>query len=90
MSTSWPDRVALPYRRLEELIWQRARLRLNASKTRVWNAAGVLPDGVPQLAPESAVWVGDHALSPEQHGPVALGVPSLARAVNDAGSEPWR
>ena len=61
-----PDRVALLYRRLEEHIWQRARVRLNASRTRVWNAAGVLPDGVPQLAPESAVWVGDHALSPEQ------------------------
>jgi len=70
-----PDRVALLYRRLEELIWQRARLRLNASKTRVWNAAGVLPDAVPQLAPDSAVWVGDPALSPEQRGLVALGVP---------------
>ena len=70
-----PDRVALLYRRLEDLIWQRARLRLNASKTRVWNAAGVLPDAVPQLAPDSAVWVGDTALSPEQRGLVALGVP---------------
>ena len=70
-----PDRVALLYRRLEELIWQRARLRLNASKTRVWNAAGVLPTAVLQLAPESQVWVGDLALSPEQRGLVALGVP---------------
>ena len=70
-----PDRVALLYRRLEDLIWQRARLRLNASRTRVWNAAGVLPDAVPQLAPDSAVWVGDTALSPEQRGLVALGVP---------------
>ncbi|CAE7675483.1 unnamed protein product [Symbiodinium necroappetens] len=63
-----PDRVALLYGRLEDLIWQRARLRLNASKTRVWNAAGVLPDAVPQLAPDSAVWVGDPALIPEQRG----------------------
>ena len=70
-----PDRVALLYRRLEDLIWQRARLRLNASKTRVWNAAGALPNAVPQLAPDSAVWVGDTALSPEQRGLVALGVP---------------
>ncbi|OLP83903.1 132 kDa protein [Symbiodinium microadriaticum] len=70
-----PDRVALLYRRLEDLIWQRARLRLNASKTRVWNAAGALPNAVQQLAPDSAVWVGDTALSPEQRGLVALGVP---------------
>ena len=40
----------------------------------MWNAAGVLPDAVPQLAPESVVWVGDPALSPEQHGLVAFGV----------------
>ncbi|OLP77529.1 hypothetical protein AK812_SmicGene42397, partial [Symbiodinium microadriaticum] len=65
-----PDRVALLYRRLADLIWQRARLRLNASTTRVWNAADV----VPQLAPDSAVWVGDPALIPEQRGLVALGV----------------
>ena len=77
MSTSLPHPTGLhcSNRRLEELIWQRARLRLNASKTRVWNAAGVLPTAVLQLAPESQVWVGDLALSPEQRGLVALGVP---------------
>ena len=66
--------MAFLYRRLQDLIWQRARLRLNVSKIRVWNAAGVLPDAVPQLAPESVVWVGDPALSPEQRGLVAFGV----------------
>ena len=35
----------------------------------------MLPTAVLQLAPESQVWVGDLALSPEQRGLVALGVP---------------
>ena len=46
-------------------MWQRVRLRLNASKTRVWNAAGV--------------WVGDLAASPEQRGLTATGVPIFSR-----------
>ena len=61
-----------------------ARLRLNASKTRVWNAAGARPDAVPQVAPYWAVWVGGTALSPEQRGLVALGVASLLWACPSA------
>ena len=61
-----------------------ARLKLNAAKTRVWNAAGTLPPGVLALAPDSPVWVGDLSLPPAQRGLVALGVPFGTREFVDA------
>ena len=48
----------------------RGRLRLNPTKTRVWNIAGVLPDGACSPALDDDVWVGDPT-----HDPAALGVP---------------
>ena len=52
-----------------------AHLRLNTSKTKVWDCAGPLPPGVPALAPDSPIWVGDPALPAAERGLVALGVP---------------
>ena len=48
-----PSRVAELYRRLEQHLLRHAHLRLKASKTKVWNCAGLLPPGVPALAPDS-------------------------------------
>ena len=48
-----PSRLAELYRRLEQLLLRHAHLRLKASKTKVWNCAGLLPPGVPALAPDS-------------------------------------
>ena len=79
-----PARVVELYRRLEHLLWYHARLKLNAAKTRVWNAAGTLPPGVLALAPDSPVWVGDLSLPPAQRGLVALGVPFGTREFVDA------
>ena len=41
----------------------------------MWNCAGLLPPGVPALAPDSPIWVGDPALPAAERGLVALGVP---------------
>ena len=44
--------------RLQHHLFDQAHIRLNPSKTRVWNAAGSFPEGL--LAPDGAqIWVGD-------------------------------
>ena len=52
-------------------------LRLNPIKNRVWNSAGagVHPEGVDSLAPDSDVGVGSPAFDSAQRGFAALGVP---------------
>ena len=45
------------------LVWfVHTRIRLNAGKTRVWNAAGVAPADIQQLPHSAKVWVGRSAL----------------------------
>ena len=70
-----PHRALQLYHRFEGHAMHRAQLRLNPGKTRVWNSAGVHPDGVDSLAPDGDVWVGNPALDSAQRGFVALGVP---------------
>ena len=70
-----PARAIELYHRLEHYAFARAHLRLNPSKTRLWNAAGVAPAGVLELAPGGEVWVGNPALPAAQRGIVALGAP---------------
>ena len=36
-------------------------VRPSLARTKVWNCAGLLPHGVPALAPDSPIWVGDNA-----------------------------
>ena len=56
-----------------------ANIDLHLGKTRVWNAAGVEPEGlaaeVPPQPGRSPVWVGAHSLPAEQQGMVVLGTP---------------
>ena len=60
-----PDRVVPLYQRLEDLLWEHARLSLNAAKTRVWNEAGIAPPGIQALAPDSTIWAGDQRSNPK-------------------------
>ena len=66
--TSQPDRVAPLYARLEHHLFAHARIRLNAAKTRVWNAGGVAPAGLPSPPEPARVWVGDPDLPPDERG----------------------
>ena len=70
-----PHRALQLYHRFDGHAMHRAQLRPNPGKTRVWNSAGVHPDGVDLLAPDGDVWVGNPALDSAQRGFVALGVP---------------
>ena len=78
-----PDRVVRLYQRLEELLWEHARLSLNAAKTRVWNQAGIAPPGIQALGPDSTIWVGDQDQPEAEQGLLVLGVPFGAPAYVD-------
>ena len=62
-----PERVATAHSTLQEAIWNHARIRLNAGKTRVWNAAGEEPPGIDHLQTASGgpVWTGAWSLPPD-------------------------
>ena len=62
---SEPERTATIYALLAKELQEKAGIRLHHGKTRVWNAAGMIPDGIQDLGPE--VW------SPE--GLMVLGTP---------------
>ncbi|CAE7924529.1 unnamed protein product, partial [Symbiodinium sp. KB8] len=72
--------VALPesralYDALSTALWDRARIRLHESKTRIWNAAGEEPPAVADLGGDAREPVGDWSLSPECQGLTVLGSP---------------
>ena len=56
-----PERVLQLYEHVEVALWEHARVRLNRSKTKAWNAAGEELQGIRNLQPEGGdpVWVGD-------------------------------
>eukprot|EP00439_Symbiodinium_sp_Y106_P062335 s3397_g9.t1 len=77
--TSQPCRTAFLLQRLEHHLFAHAHIQLNAAKTRVWNAAGIRPAGLP-LPPHPApdhvpIWVGDTGLPAYQQGLKVLGTP---------------
>jgi hypothetical protein len=70
-----PPRIRALYDTLATALWQHARIRLNAVKTRVWNAAGEEPHGIHDLQTTDAspIWVGNWAMPPEEQGLQVLG-----------------
>ena len=77
--TSQPCRTAFLLQRLEHHLFSHAHIRLNAAKTRVWNAGGIPPAGLPPSPdPESEhvhIWVGDTNLPAYQQSLKVLGTP---------------
>ena len=63
-----PERIRELYDLLAAALWNRARVRLHESKTRIWNAAGEEPPNISDLAAGSSepVWVGN--CTPPQSG----------------------
>ena len=49
-----PERTRTMYNALEERLFFRAGIRLHTGKTRTWNRAGVVPEGMPELGED--VW----------------------------------
>ena len=58
---------------MAEALWEKARIRINCDKTRVWNRAGVKPVGVEAMG--AGVWVGDHSMPTYTQGMNILGLP---------------
>ena len=77
-----PPRIRTLYDALAEGLWQHARIELNASKTRIWNAAGEEPPNIADLQAAAAapIWVGSWSTPPEQQGLIVLGSPLGADA----------
>lgn len=61
-----PSRIRPLYDTLADNLWQHARIELNATKTRIWNAAGEEPPHIADLqAPQAdPVWVGGWSSPP--------------------------
>ena len=75
-SSCLPTSMTFMSSSLSQHLFRHARIEVHQGKTRAWNAAGLEPPGIRELGSTDApVWVGDPALSPEQQGLVALGVP---------------
>ena len=72
-----PERVATVHAILQEAQWNHARIRLNAGKTRIWNAAGEEPPGIDHLQTASGgpVWTGAWSLPLTQQGILVFGAP---------------
>ena len=47
-----PERGLQLHEHVEVALWEHARVRLNRSKTKAWNAAGEEPQGIRDLQPE--------------------------------------
>ncbi len=73
--SSSPERTAHLLQRLEVHLFEQACIRLNAAKTRVWNARGVEPPNLPPAPQSERTWVGDTSLPPDERGLRILGIP---------------
>ena len=73
--TSHPPRVAHLLDRLQHHLFVQAHIRLNPSKTRGWNAAGVQPPALPAAPDGARLWVGDLGLPASERGLRILGTP---------------
>ena len=76
-----PERVRPLLDALSAALWEHARDRLHAGKTRIWNAAGEEHPSIADLAAAGSAgssdpaWVGDWSLPPDQQGLTVLGAP---------------
>ena len=77
-----PTRVGPIYAVLQELLYAHARIRINGSKTQVWNRGGTRPaacDVLEQIAqsldPDAQVWRGPPHLPESEQGMKLLGSP---------------
>ena len=68
-----PERIVEIYAILEQELWARARIRINAGKTQVWNRAGVAPAGVASLG--QGAWRGGDETPTDRRGVKILGTP---------------
>ena len=73
--TSHPPRVAHLLDSLQLHLFVQAHIRLNPSKTRAWNAAGVQPPALPAAPDGARLWVGDPGLPASECGLRILGTP---------------
>ena len=82
------QRVVPTFRALRSALAEYANIDIHLGKMRVWNAAGVEPEGlaaeVPPQPGRPPVWVGAHSLPAEQQGMVVLGTPLGSDAFVDA------
>ena len=65
------------YEAYRRALWALSRVELSSRRTRVWNTAGEEPPrlSVLQGDADTAIWVGDWALPPQQQGLTVLGTP---------------
>ena len=68
-----PDRAKVVHDIMAEALWEKAWIRINCGKTRVWNRVGVKPFGVETMG--AGVWVGDHSVPTHTQGMNILGLP---------------
>ena len=77
-----PERIVAVPRILGEELWQHSRIRIEASKTQIWNRGGHVPSGCETLLnearainPHAEVWFGGFDRPPEERGIRVLGTP---------------
>ena len=73
--TAQPARIRALYDTLARHLEEHTGIHLHAGKTQIWNAAGVEPPHVQQLAATTPVWLGNPTLPPAQQGLRVLGLP---------------
>ena len=73
--TSHPPRVAHLLARFQHHLFAQAHIRLNPTKTRAWNAAGVQPLDLPAAPDGAQLRVGDADISASERGLRILGTP---------------
>ena len=92
-----PEQVCEPYEAYPHALWTHARVELNRSNRRVWNAVGEEPPGLQALHtdPDTAIWVGDWALPPDHKDlpcsarPSATMPTSRTMTVSFSEWQPW-
>ena len=79
---SSPNRAVECSHILRQELWRHCRISLNNGKTRLWNRAGLFPQGCEVLEdaarrddPEAVVWKGNPKLPHSQQGIKILGIP---------------
>ena len=68
-----PDRVGIIFETIKVELWDHAKIRINDGKTKVWNSAGIVPEGIESLGDD--VWKGSSILPDFERGLNILGTP---------------
>ncbi len=69
-------------------LWRHARIGVNLGKTKLWNRAGVEPEGFQQMgSADDPAWVGDARRAPDKQGLVVLGGATWQRSLRGGACE---